>query len=89
MDNTNNNYDEILRKFDLELAKTIEADVLSACFDTLWEQAYHEGYKQGQLDFYEHQAELIRFLLKKKNGVVAPFEELNYVYLPGGSADGQ
>lgn len=88
MDKTTRDYDELLRQFDVELANIIQKDVLTACFDVLWEQAYHEGYAQGQLDFYEYQAELTRFLIKKKNGVVAPFEELNYVYLPGGNANG-
>lgn len=48
MDNTKNNYDEILRKFDNELAKTIQKDVLSACLDTVWDQAYQEGYSKAR-----------------------------------------
>jgi hypothetical protein len=48
MDKTKKDYDEILRQFDSELAKVIQKDVLTACFDVLWEQAYQEGYSKAR-----------------------------------------
>lgn len=80
MDNTKNNYDEILRKFDNELVKTIQNDVLSACLDTVWEQAYQEGYRDGQIEIFDEQIAKVRAHLERKLGrKLAPMEELNYV----------
>lgn len=73
-------YEEILREFDIELAKTIQTDVLSACFDTLWNQAYQEGYRDGQIKMFDEQVAKVRAHLERKLGrKLAPMEELNYV----------
>lgn len=73
-------YEEILREFDIELAKTIQTDVLSACFDTLWNQAYQEGYRDGQIKMFDEQVAKVRAHLERKLGrKLAPMEELNYI----------
>lgn len=74
------NYEDILSRFDFELAKTIEADVLSACLDTVWDQAYQEGYRDGQIKMFDEQIAKVRAHLERKLGrKLAPMEELNYV----------
>jgi len=80
MDKTKKTYDEILRKFDNELVKTIQKDVLSACLDTVWDQAYQEGYRDGQIEIFDEQIAKVRAHLERKLGrKLAPMEELNYV----------
>ena len=49
IDNTDK-YEQLLRQFDIDLAKEIRSDVLSACFDNLFNQGYVEGYNAAQAE---------------------------------------
>lgn len=40
-------YEAILKQFDLAILDNIKEDILYACFDVLWSQAYEEGYRKG------------------------------------------